>query len=146
MSKTVRIILLSILILLLIAIRLFLQPYFYDPLLVFFKHDYLHLEIPKLDYGRYFVNIFYRYLLNTGLSLGILFLIFKSKNVLKFSVKFYIGAFIIFGLLLYVELKFTIINNYNVVFYVRRFLIQPLFLLLLIPAFYYQKIRVDKID
>lgn len=144
MRKSVRILLIVVLFMMLILIRAVVQPYFYDPLLDYFKHDYLNASVPKLDFGAYFLNIFYRYFLNTIISLAIIYLVFYDVKSLYFSIKFYVLAFAVLSLMLFVLLKFNITQNYLLTFYVRRFLIQPLFVFILLPAFYYQKLRSPK--
>lgn len=144
MRKSVRIGLIIALFMLLILIRAVVQPYFYDPLLDYFKHDYLNAFIPELDFGAYFLNIFYRYALNTLISLAIIYLVFGDVKSLYFSIKFYAIAFAVLSLALFVLLKFNVTQNYLLTFYVRRFLIQPLFVFILLPAFYYQKLKVGK--
>jgi len=125
----------------LILIRALVQPYFYDPLLDFFKHDYLNASIPELNFGTYFLNIFYRYFLNAMISLAIIYLVFYEVKSLYFSIKFYVLAFAVLGLMLFILLKFNVTQNYLLTFYVRRFLIQPLFVFILLAAFYYQKLK-----
>jgi len=140
MRKSVRIGLIMLLFLMLILIRAVVQPYFYDPLLDYFKHDYLNTAIPKLNFGAYFLNIFYRYTLNTVISLAIIYLVFYDIKALYFSIKFYMLVFVVLSLMLFILLKFNGSQNYMLTFYVRRFLIQPLFVFILLPAFYYQKL------
>ena len=140
MSKSVRIVFIIVLFMILILIRALVQPYFYDPLLDYFKHDYLNASIPELNFGAYFLNIFYRYALNTVISLAIIYLAFYDEKALYFSVKFYILLFFVMSLMLFILLKFNDTQNYLLTFYVRRFLIQPLFVFILLPAFYYQKL------
>lgn len=144
MKKAVRIGLIVALFLMLISIRAFLQPYFYDPLLDYFKHDYLYTSIPELNYSAYFLNLFYRYALNTIISLGIIYLVFNNLKTLYFSMKFYVFAFVILGIILFVLLNFNETHSYLLTFYSRRFLIQPLFVFILLPAFYYQQLKVGK--
>ena len=139
-----RILLIVLLFLMLIAVRAFVQPYFYDPLIDYFKNDYLHSAIPQIDLAHFFFNLFYRYILNTVLSLAIIYLVYTNLKVLKFSIKFYIVAFIVLSIILIILLKFDLNQGYRLVFYVRRFLIHPVFLLLLLPAFYYQKLKLKK--
>ncbi|MDP2067855.1 MAG: exosortase F system-associated protein [Lutibacter sp.] len=140
MRKSVRIGLIMLLFLMLILIRALVQPYFYDPLLDYFKHDYLNTSIHVLNFTVYFLNIFYRYFLNTLISLAIIYLVFNDKKALYFSVKFYVLAFAVLSLMLFILLKFNVTQGYLLTFYVRRFLIQPLFVFLLLPAFYYQRL------
>lgn len=141
MNKIVQVTSLILLFLLLIAIRAVAISYFYDPLIQYFKGDYNYLPLPELDYSKYFFFLSFRYLLNGIVSVAIIFVFFPKLNVVKFSVKFYIIAFAFLSMLLMIFLKFNIIDNHMVIFYIRRFLIHPLFLLILLPAFYYQKLN-----
>ena len=139
MKKIRDIIFIVILILLLFLIRAFENDLFYDPLIVYFQNDYLYTSIPEIKLSRLFVDILFRYVLNFLISIGILWILFKKKSYLKFAVKFYSYAFLFLSIILlfFVITKFR--DGYLFPFYVRRFLIHPLFLFLLIPAFYYQK-------
>jgi len=141
MKKITKIVLIIGLFFMLIAIRAFVQPYFYDPLIAYFESDYLHMTMPEIKLGAYFLNIFLRYFLNASISLAILFLLFNSKKDFIFSMKFYVLAFSTLSLVLFICLKFAIFHSYLPVFYLRRFLIHPIFLLILIPAFYYQNLK-----
>ena len=143
MKKIVRITFIVVLFLILIAVRAIVQPYFYDPLIEYFEGDYLHTSIPEINLGAFFLNVFYRYTLNTIISLAIIYVVFNNLKVIKFSIKFYIIAFILLGIVLFILLKFDLNLGYRLTFYVRRFLIHPLFLLILLPAFYYQKLKLE---
>lgn len=141
MSKGVRYILIFILILLLVLIRQFEDVLFYDPYLSFFKNDYLYIDSPRRETFKLVVFTTLRFLLNTSISLGILYLAFLDKAVVKFSMLVYGVAYV---LLMLVYLYFVINprqEDYYLFFNIRRFLIQPIILLLLLPAFYYQKVR-----
>ncbi|MGV8944958.1 MAG: exosortase F system-associated membrane protein [Lutibacter sp.] len=143
MKKSLRIFFIVVLFFMLILIRAVVQPYFYDPLLDYFKYDYLNNPIPELNFGLYFLNLFYRYFLNTVISLTIIYLVFNNLKIVYFSIKLYIIAFIGLSLLLFTLLKFDILQSNILIFYVRRFLIQPLFVFILLPAFYYQKLKIE---
>lgn len=132
----------SVLVLLLVLIRIFEEQLFYDPYLTFFKNDYLYIDSPRQEIFKLAAYTTLRFVLNTVISLAILFVIFKDKSIIKFSGLIYILAYVIFmSLFLY-----FVINprqeDYYLFFNVRRFLIQPLIALLLIPAFYYHKQRL----
>ncbi len=144
MNKKTRILLIGILFLMLIGVRIIGQNYFYDPLIKYFKNDYLYTGIPDLEIMKFWAFLALRYLMNTGISLLIIYLSFYNMKTLNFSVKFYVIAFVIFGLLLWVLLNFDLNLGYRLTFYIRRFLIHPLFLLILLPAFYYQKLKMRK--
>ena len=132
---------LIILILILVAIRAVAILYFYDPLIQYFKGDYNDMPIPELNFSKYYFFLGVRYLLNMLVSLIIIYVFFPSLKIMSFTVKFYIIAFIILGLILFALLKYNFTDSYLLTFYVRRFLIHPLFLLILLPAFYYQKLN-----
>ena len=139
-GKINKILLVSLFIGLLVLIRAFEDRLFYDPLLDFFKGDYQINPLPKMDGFALQTGIVLRFLLNTILSLGIIWVIFRDKGLLKLSVILYSLLFV----LLFLAFSFIIFNSekaggFMVLFYVRRFLIQPIFLLILLPAFYFQK-------
>lgn len=141
MGKVSRLILVICLFLFLVIIRGYIAPYFYDPLDDYFKGDHLLNKVPEIDYVFYFFNLFLRYSLNSIVSLCIIYLIFKNRGVLEFSMKFYLIAFFVLSLFLFLILKYFNDDGYILLFYIRRFLIHPLFVVVLIPAFYYQKLQ-----
>ena len=124
---------------LLFLIRAFETTLFYDPLIDYFKNDYLHQKIDDIDSWRLLINLLYRYLLNSIISLGLIWILFKRKDYVKFSGVFFVLAFIILIPVFLSLLKDNFQRGYLLLFYVRRFIIQPLFLLLLVPLFFYQK-------
>lgn len=128
----------------LILIRAFENELFYDPYLSFFKNDYLYMDNPRREIFKLTVFTTLRYVLNSGISLGIIYLFFKDKNIVKFSALIYGLAFVIFILLFLYFVIHPKQEDYYIFFNIRRFLIQPLLLLLLIPAFYYYKLKHKK--
>ncbi len=141
MHKAIKYILVGVLFLLLVLIRAFEDVLFYDPYLTFFENDYLYVDSPRREIARLVLNTTLRFVLNTLISLGILHLIFNDKSIIKFSVFIYAVAF----LLLLIPFLYFVINpkqeDYYLFFNIRRFLIQPIFLILLLPAFYYHKLK-----
>ncbi len=140
MKITIKIILIVLLFGLLVCIRFFEKSIFYDPLLAFYQGDYLKDVTPDFNLWKLVLSTAFRYGLNTFLSLLILYIAFKDKGILKFSIVLYLMVFVILmvifaGMLFHVE----DIQNFMPLFYVRRFLIQPLLIILLLPAFYYFK-------
>lgn len=129
----------GILVILLVCIRLFETKIFYDPFLDFFKTDFQNKELPDYESFKLYFNLLLRYFLNTAISIGILHVLFKDKNITKLSLVLFIFIFIVLITLFVIELNF--VNDYLILFYTRRFLIQPIFLILFIPAFYYQKLN-----
>ncbi|WP_461302673.1 exosortase F system-associated membrane protein [Aureisphaera sp.] len=124
---------------LLILIRAFAADLFYDPLIVFFETTHSTDVLPQMDIGKLLMHTSFRFWLNTFLSLLILWVIFKRKDVLKVSLLLYVCVFVLLMIFFSILLGSDQEGGHMALFYVRRFLIQPLFLLLLIPAFYFQK-------
>lgn len=141
MSKSVKYIALILLVGLLILIRFFEDDLFYDPYLSFFQNDYLYLDSPRREVLKLIGFTTLRYVLNTVISLGILYVAFKDISVVKFSGIIYAIAFIMLMLLFLYFVSNPKQEEYYLFFNIRRFLIQPLLLILLLPAFYYQKIK-----
>lgn len=140
MKKTFKILLLLVLFGLLVLVRFFEAELFYDPLLYFFKQDYLNNLVPDVEFVKLLLHTSFRYLINTLISLLILWVAFRDKDAIRFSIVLYVLAFVILlPWMAWLISKATPESNYNILFYVRRFLIQPLFVLLLLPAFYYAK-------
>ncbi|MCK4562294.1 MAG: exosortase F system-associated protein [Flavobacteriaceae bacterium] len=140
-----RVILIGSLFLLLVLVRAFESQLFYDPFIIYFKSDYLQNPIPFFS-GRYLLwSLIFRYTLNAVISLLIIYLSFQNNDFVKFSLKFYIIAFILFSITFFIILKGELKNGYLFAFYIRRFLIHPLFVLLLLPAFYYKQLTSKEI-
>jgi len=141
MTKFYKYLLVAFLFILLALIRWFENELFYDPYLLFFHNDYLYMDSPRQEVFKLVVYTSFRYLLNTILSLVILYVFFKEKSLIKFSSVIYLVSYI---LLIVCYLYFVLDpkqENYYIFFNLRRFLIQPIILLLLFPAFYYNKLR-----
>lgn len=127
------------LVILLAMVRYFENQLFYDPLLEFYEADYLNQSFPYFETGKLFFNVLLRYLINTVISLGILYVTFFDKNILEFSVYLF-SIFFVICFTAFVFLIFEIESqNFLALFYVRRFLIHPIFVLILMPAFYYYR-------
>jgi len=141
MNRFTKIILLLFLTFLLLLIRHFEDLLFYDPLLSFFKHEYSSCTIPELNSIKLFANVALRYLMNTMISLAILWVLFKDMDIIKLSAILYILLFAILIIVFVFLLNYSEAKSFLPLFYVRRFLIQPIFLLILVPAFYFQKNR-----
>ena len=144
MNKWLRYALAAVLIFCLILVRRFETELFYDPFLEFFKGDFLNNDYPQYDLTKVILSIFSRYFLNTFISILIIGLIFWNKKYMLFSAYVFIGFFLILLpiYVYFVETEFSFGENFG--FYIRRFLIQPVLLLILIPAFYYQQFLAKK--
>ena len=141
MSKSVTYILIFVLFTLLVLIRFFEDYLFYDPYLQFFENDYLYIDNPRREVFKLTVFTSLRYDLNSIISIGIIYLFFKEKAMVKLSLIIYVVAYVF----LLAAFLYFVINprqeDYYLFFNVRRFFIQPLILIVLLPAFYYHKLK-----
>lgn len=132
---------LVLLILALAAIRGFEGQLFYDPFLQYFKNDYLQVAWPEFETCKLNLNLVVRFWMNTILSIGIIHLIFQDALTTKFAsilyVLFFLVLFVAFQLFIYLGSE----NQNFWLFYLRRFLIHPVLLLLFLPAFYFQRLQ-----
>ena len=139
MKKNYKIIIVFILIGLLVIIRGFENSLFYDPLIQFFKTDHTTGSLPVFDTFKLLGNVSLRFIANTVISVGVLWVVFLDRGVIKLSVFLYVILFVLLIIAFCYLLFLSNTNNYIPLFYVRRFLIQPIFLLILLPAFYFYK-------
>lgn len=139
--KILKVIMIGILFIALALIRVFENKLFYDPFILFYKNNYSTDILYNLDYTKLVINTFFRYALNTAFSIAILFVSFNKKEILRFALLFYsIGFLALITSYIFIILTLSK-DTYQLFFYIRRFLIQPIFILLLLPAFYYQRIN-----
>ncbi len=139
MSRALSIFLIVLLLAALVLIRYYENELFYDPLLEFFKTDHSTSKLPEVIYSKLYLNVAIRYFLNSLISIGILWFFFKSSGVLKLSILIYGVFFVILFIVFILLMQSAETGGHMVLFYVRRFLIQPILLLILFPAFYFQK-------
>lgn len=112
---------------------------FYDPFLAYFKGDFNNQPLPEFDVFKLILNLLFRYGLNMLISLGLIYVIFKDWMMIQFSFFLYLIAFAVLLLSFFLVIYFYGAENNFLLFNIRRFLIQPIFVLLFIPAFYFQK-------
>jgi len=134
-----RLALLVLFFLLLAAIRAYEDTLFYDPFLNYFRTNYTLLPLPKVNNLQLIFGLSFRYFLNTILSLAMIYTLYKDLDMIKFASVLYLIFFIILVVVFFFVLSYFGEANKMALFYIRRFLIQPIFLLLFVPAFYYQK-------
>ena len=140
MKKRIKYPLLVILFFSLVLIRAFESELFYDPFIVFFQNDYLYTAIPEFEYDKLFLSLAARFFLNSILSIGILYVVFEKLGYVVLAMKLYFFGFILLAIAYAVLLSTGFENGYLLPFYIRRFLVHPLFLLLLLAALFYEKL------
>lgn len=144
MSKPVRIVITVILFGLLFLIRAYETELFYDPLIVYFQNDYLYKTIPEINSWRLTVDLLFRYSLNSLVTIGIIYMIFRKKKYVKFAGFMLMLAFMIMIVIFALLLRTNFESGYLFPFYIRRFIVHPIFLLILLPAFYYYRKSVQR--
>jgi len=144
MKKWKRLVIIGFLIILLMLVRGFDTKLFYDPFIAYFESDYLNNTIPGFNSIKLFFSLFLRYSINALISLAIIYVAFQKRELVIFSIKFYIIAFVVLSIVYYFLLRTGMANGYLFTFYVRRFLTHPMFILILLPAFYYQQKIVSR--
>lgn len=123
----------------LISIRVIQDQLFYDPFLNYFHEANRSAVFPDFESAKLILSHFFRFLLNLICSALIIHGFFLNK---KWTLQGVIMICIVFAITLPVYL-YGVLNKFEIgylfSFYMRRFVIQPLILLLVIPMFYYRK-------
>ena len=144
MSKPVRIITTIVLFGLLFLVRAYEEALFYDPLIEYFQNDYLYKPIPEINSWHLVVDMLFRYSINSILTIGIIYMIFRKKKYVKFAGFLLMFSFMIMIVVFSLLLRAKFESGYLFPFYIRRFIVHPIFLMILLPAFYYYKKSVKK--
>jgi exosortase F-associated protein len=112
---------------------------FYDPFLGYFHKADKSIPFPSFDWEKLIIGYLFRFILNLLFSCLIIQFLFKNKTwTIQGAVLITIIFLITFPIYLYcIDDKFEI--GYLFSFYMRRFVIQPLIILLIVPMFYYRK-------
>ena len=123
----------------LIGVRTVESHIFYDPFLTYFHEANKNALFPEFDWFKLIISHLFRFTLNLFFSSLIIYGIFGRKDwTIQGIVLMLIVFAITFPMYLYaISSKFEM--GYLFSFYVRRFVIQPLTVLLIIPIFYYRQ-------
>lgn len=123
----------------LIGVRILEDKIFYDPFLSYFHEANKNLASPSFEWGKLITGYLFRFILNLLFSCLIIHFWFKNKEwTIQGAILITIVFTITFPIYLYcIYTQFEM--GYLFSFYMRRFVIQPLILLLIIPMFYYRK-------
>jgi exosortase F-associated protein len=106
---------------------------------LFFQGDYLTRELPLIDPLFFWPSLIFRFLLNLIFGLMLLKGLFIDPQTIRFSWVLYLMFFAFLSLALFGLMAMYQAGYYHQLFYVRRFLIHPIILLILIPGFYFYK-------
>ena len=125
----------------LISVRAFESEWFYDPMLRYFKEAQFSMALPHYEGVKLSFHHLYRFLLNSIFSLGLIYGLYKNISYLKVSIIIMWMSFLLCYPFYYCMLETDMAWGYAVTFFLRRLVIQPMPLLLLIPVFYYLNSR-----
>ncbi|MCD0478548.1 exosortase F system-associated protein [Chryseobacterium sp. LC2016-29] len=123
----------------LMGVRILEDQIFYDPFLNYFHEGNKNISFPEFEWGKLIISHLFRFILNLFFSCIIIHFLFKNKDwTVQGAVLISIIFIITFPIYLYcISDRFDI--GYLFSFYMRRFVIQPLILLLIVPLLYYRK-------
>lgn len=121
----------------LISVRVFAGNLFYDPFNLYFKSNFQLLPLPEFDSLLFIISIVFRYGLNLIFTLIIIWALYKSKEFVKGTLWVYVLAFVVLISAFFILSIFDYEWVKMSLFYVRRFLIHPILLFILVPGFYF---------
>ena len=123
----------------LVGVRMVEDEIFYDPFLDYFHAANKNINFPEFEWGKLILSHVLRFVLNLFFSCIIIHFLFKNKEwTIQGALLMSIVFAITFPIYLYcIYDRFDV--GYLFSFYMRRFVIQPLILLLIVPLFYYRK-------
>lgn len=128
----------------LVGVRMLEDAIFYDPFLNYFHEANKNISLPQFEWGKLILSHLFRFILNLFFSCIIIHFLFKNK---EWTMQGAILITIIFAITFPIYL-YCIYNQFEIgylfSFYMRRFVIQPLILLLIVPLFYYRKQMLQK--
>lgn len=124
-------------------VRQFEDVLFYDPFLSFFKGEFAGKDLPAYNGLQLVGSLAFRYGLNTLISLVLIYALFRNIGQLRFAAVLYAIFFVLLLLAFFAAMWIFGKAHLTVLFYIRRFLIQPIWVILFLPAFYYQE-RLSK--
>lgn len=123
----------------LIFVRVLEAKIFYDPFLDYFGTASKSAPFPSFDWGRLILSHLFRFGLNLLFSVVMIYFLFRRKDwAVQAAILIVLVFAITFPIYLYcISTEFEVGHLFS--FYMRRFVIQPLIVLLIIPMFYYRK-------
>ena len=122
---------------------IFQMQLFYDPYQHFSIND-AHAIAPELNATHYILSKIFRYSLNDGFALLIIWGLFANKKYMRFAVIiFLIGLLVLLPIYLILSITFYP-NSFTVLNHLHRIVLNPVLMMLLIPAFYYQQSLKDE--
>lgn len=139
-------IIITVLLVLIVCVRFFEVELFNDPLNNFFHSNFQKYPVPTMNYLQLIAGTSLRYLLNMVISIWLLWYLYKKETYINAALWVYLFAF---GILM---TAFVFLSNADsdflkmALFYVRRFLIHPILLFILVAGFYFLRIKGERLS
>lgn len=130
----------------LVAVRGFEDVLFNDPLKNYFNSDFQLRPVPAVSTLEQLAITSLRFLLNMVLSLWILWFLYKEISYINASLWVYLFAYVLLIGSFYFLLSVNSDLGKMGLFYVRRFLIHPLLLFVLVAGFYFLKNKNKRLN
>ena len=127
----------------LVLVYIFQLQLFYDP---FQNITYTGTEpvVPEYNKLYYVLSKVLRYILNDGFGLMIIWGLFGDKKYLRFAVLIFLfGLLLLLPIYLILSINFYA-SSFTFLTHLHRLVLNPVLMMLLIPAFYYQKSLAPK--
>jgi len=127
----------------LVTVYILQRVLFYDPFLDF-TYDHVNNNYPEFSTGKYIMSKLFRFVLNDGFAIAIIYGVFGPGKYVKFAaVIFLVGLVILLPIYLILVLNFFH-ETYSYLNHLHRLVLNPVLMMLLIPAFYAQKTKETK--
>ena len=111
---------------------------FYDPF-VNYLLDPNNPSVPEYVTWKYLASKAFRYILNDGFALMVIWGLFKRESYVRFAVViFFIGFLILLPIYLFLATHYYL-ETQSFLNHLHRLVLNPVLMMLLIPAFYYQQ-------
>jgi exosortase F-associated protein len=137
LNKSISVVLIVISLLGLASVRLLENDLFYDPFIAYFKSNFQLQPLPDLDKGLYVISTVFRYFINLLFTVCMIWFLYKSKEFVKATLWVHLFSFIILLAVFFILLPLEDEWVKMTLFYIRRFLIHPILLFILVPGFYF---------
>ncbi|ALM20654.1 hypothetical protein AAT17_05110 [Nonlabens sp. MIC269] len=137
MYQLYRYLLIILLIGLLISVRVFEDLLFIDELKQFYLSDFQNMSLPSINIVTTGFYTTLRYAINSLISLGIIWLLYKKLDYIKAALWVYVFTYVILMTSFIALLHSSPDSSKMIIFYIRRFLIHPLLLFVLTAGFYF---------
>lgn len=122
----------------LVLVYVFQNQIFYDPFINYLVNPQ-NPVIPNYVGWKYVASKALRFLLNDGFALMVIWGLFKKESYIRFAViVFFIGFLILLPIYLFLAINYYI-ETQSFLNHLHRLVLNPVLMMLLIPAFYYQQ-------